>query len=354
MTDLSLLMRVLLDMKFSVTNSCFSPSRVVCSVVALVSSLCSSVLFADILSSMEPQTLEPGDLLTFPIDFNPVEGKRIELRLENSPTNARLIVDRQGRLQIIWQSPPSLETEVNMNIVAKDADTGEILDARVLLVRAQASVATDISNTLPFGPFADQTLTSGEEWEWIFSLNPSKIRLSAGGLPPGAMFMHDLQKGYVFRWTPTLEQQGKYEISFQAVNRAERSNSAQAGMVITVQAPAKADTFQDPDTPKIPPLANQVVSAGRMISFKVSPSTDDGSVPVLLVDRVPRTASFDANKDGSRTFFWQTGERDQGEHVFRFTAVNPREPSLRSYRDVLIIVGDPTRNQTAPQANTSE
>ena len=124
-------------------------------------------------------------------------------------------------------------------------------------------------------------------------------------------------------------------------------------MLLTVEPPPKPDTFQDPDVPKIPPLANQVVSAGRIVSFRVSPSSEDGSVPVLLVDRIPRDASFDSNEDGSRTFFWQTGERDQGEHVFRFTAVNPREPNLRSYRDVLIIVGDPTRNKTEPQANTS-
>jgi len=322
-------------MKSSVAKSCYLPQRVLASVVSFASMLLVSPSFADILAPIEPQTVEPGDLLTFPIDFTPVAGQRIELRLENSPSNAKLLVDREGRLQVIWQSPPSLETEVDMNIVARDVDSGAILDSRVLLVRAQASVATDVSNTLPLGPFEEQNLTSGEEWEWIFTLNPSTIQLSA-------------------RWTPTEEQQGRYEINFQAVDRAERSSNAQAGMLLTVKAPPEPDTFQDPDVPKIPSLANQVVSAGRMVSFRVSPSSEDGSVPVLLVDRVPRDASFDANQDGSRTFFWQTGERDQGEHVFRFTAVNPREPNLRSYRDVLIIVGDPTRNQTAPQAKTSE
>jgi len=341
-------------MNLSVAKSCFLPLRVLASVVAFTSMLLVSTSFADILAPIEPQTVEPGDLLTFPIDFTPAEGQRIELRLENSPSNARLLVDREGRLQVIWQSPPSLETEVDMNIVARDVDSGAVLDSRVLLVRARSSVATDIPDTLPFGPFDEQSLKSGEEWEWIFTVNPSTIQLSAGGLPPGAMFMHDFQKGYVFRWTPTASQHGRYEVNFQAVERAERSSSAQAGMLLTVKAPPTPDTFQDPDVPKIPPLANQVVSAGRMVSFRVSPSSEDGSVPVLLVDRVPRTASFDSNKDGSRTFFWQTGERDQGEHVFRFTAVNPREPNLRSYRDVLIIVGDPTRNQTAPQAKTSE
>jgi len=257
-------------MTSSVAKSCFLPSRVLASVAAVVSILIASASFADILAPIEPQTLEPGDLLTYPIDFTPVEGKRIELRLESSPSNARLLVDREGRLQVLWQSPPSLETEVDMNIVARDVDTGAILDSRVLLVRAQASVTTEVTESLPFGPFEEQKLNSGEEWEWIFTLNPSTIQLSAGGLPPGAMFMHDLQKGYVFRWTPTAEQHGRYEISFQAVERAERSSNAQAGMLLTVEPPPKPDTFQDPDVPKIPPLANQVVSAGRIVSFRVS------------------------------------------------------------------------------------
>ncbi len=311
--------------------------------------MCLGFARAEILSPMEPQALEPGDLLSYPIDFNTVSGQRVELKLENSPEDARLSVDREGRLMILWQSPLVLPSEVHINVVARNIDTGKKLESRVLIVRAAGPTPADIPTGVTLGPFDEQALLAGDVWEWIFNIDPNEILLSAGGLPPGAMFLHDHNNGYVLRWTPEVVQQGRYEVSLSAVDRRERSRTGVANMLLEVTPKPEVDTFVDPDIPTIPPLANQVVSAGRIVSFKVHPKAEDGTVPVLLVDRIPRDASFDGNEDGSRTFFWQTGDRDQGEHVFRFTAVNPREPDLRSFRDVLIIVGDPSRNKTAPQ-----
>lgn len=323
------------------------PIRILCAFQAMC--LCLGVARAGILSPMEPQVLEPGDLLSYPIEFKPATGQRVELKLENSPEDARLSVDREGRLLILWQSPSVLPSEVHINLVARNIDTGTKLESRVLIVRAAGPAITEVSSRVTLGPFDEQSLLAGDVWEWIFNIDPTEIQLSAGGLPPGAMFLHDHDNGYVLKWTPETVQQGRYEISLMAVDRRERTRTGVANMLLEVTPKPEVDTFIDPDTPTIPPLANQVVSAGRVVSFKVHPKAEDGTVPVLLVDRIPRDASFDGNEDGSRTFFWQTGDRDQGEHVFRFTAVNPREPELRSFRDVLIIVGDPSRNKTAPQ-----
>ncbi len=317
--------------------------------VAQAALLSPGVAHAQILSPMEPQALEPGDFLSYPIEFQPLPGIRIEFRLENSPKDARLTVDPSGQLLVVWQSPSELPSEVHIYLVARNVDTGKKLESRALLVRTARPIVADIPAGVTLGPFDEQALMAGDVWEWKFNIDPNEIQLSAGGLPPGAMFMHDQNEGYVLSWTPESVQQGRYEISLQAIDRRERSRTGIANMLLEVSPEPPVDTFVDPDIPTIPTLANQVVSAGRIVSFKVSPKAEDGTVPVLLVDRIPRDASFDGNEDGSRTFYWQTGDRDQGEHVFRFTAVNPREPNLRSFRDVLIIVGDPSRNKTAPQ-----
>lgn len=317
--------------------------------IAISSLLAPVMASAEILSPMEPQSLEPGDLLSYPMNFNRLPGTRLQLRVESGPYGARLTVDPAGQVLIIWQSPTELPAEVNIDLVARDVDTGQKIESRVLLVRAAGpSIEADTAQ-LALGPFEEQEFTAGDSWEWVVAVDTNTVELSAGGLPPGAMFMNDPDKGYVIRWTPKLEQQGRYEVSLQAVDRYDRAKVTNSSIILQVNAPLVPDTFEDPDIPTILPLANQVVSAGRIVSFKVKSTAEDGTVPVMLVDRIPRDASFDGNDDGSRTFFWQTGDRDQGEHVFRFTAVNPREPNLRSYQDVLIIVGDPTRNKTAPQ-----
>lgn len=317
--------------------------------VAVAILLAPAFVNAEILSPMRPQSLAPGDFLSYPVTFTQIEGVRLQLRVENGPDGARLTVDPTGQLRIIWQAPAGMPTEVNINLVARNIDTDEKLESRVLLVRAVESSPEVEKPIVLLGPFEEQEFAAGDAWEWIFAVDPDAVLLSAGGLPPGAMFMNDADKGYVIRWTPGLEQQGRYEVNLQAIDRVDRSQATQSSMLLQVKPPIVPDTFVDPDIPTILLLANQVVSAGRIVSFKVKSTAEDGTVPVLLVDRIPRDASFDGNDDGSRTFFWQTGDRDQGEHVFRFTAVNPREPNLRSYRDVMIIVGDPSRNKTAPQ-----
>lgn len=319
------------------------------SALAIVTLLAPAFAGADILPPLRPQSIKPGDFLSYPVSYNPVAGVRLHLRVENGPDGARMTVDPTGQARIIWQSPADFSAEANIGLVVRNSDTGEKLESRVLLIRAAEPIVESKTTSVSLGPFETQDFIAGEQWEWVFNVDPAKIQLSAGGLPPGAMFINDPNKGYLFRWTPTLEQHGLYEVNLEAVNRYDRDTVTNSSIKLQVNLPVVPGSSDNPHIPKILPLANQVVSAGRIISFKVSSVAEDGTVPVLLVDRIPRDASFDGNENGSRTFFWQTGDRDQGEHVFRFTAVNPREPELRSYKDVLIVVGDPTRNKTAPQ-----
>ena len=387
-----------------------STARTRLSTVAVAVLLAPAYVSADILQPMVPEALEPGDFLSYPVQFKSLVGKRVQLRVENGPENARLTVESTGQLRIVWQSPREMRPSTNIYVVARDVDTGQRLESKVLMVTAaepmsevepresslvepnesvivgprepsvkepveslssetrapsiiapsenldkepRETVVTESNNKIPnnslMDPVPEQEIEAEVEWEWIFELDPGSVELSAGGLPPGAMFMNDAEKGYVIRWTPTLQQQGRYEVSLQVVDRLNRSNSNNSSMRLEVKPKVIPTDFEDPDTPKILPIANQVVSAGRIISFKVDSTAEEGTKPVLIVDRIPRDASFDANDDGSRTFYWQTGDRDQGEHLFRFTAVNPREPNLRSFKDVLIVVGDPTRNKTEPQ-----
>jgi len=116
--------------------------------------------------------------------------------------------------------------------------------------------------------------------------------------------------------------------------------------------PEAAEDSGPPDAslqaPGFEPLSNPIVSAGRPVVFTVRPVLPDGQRAVVQIDRLPRTARFDEAEDGSRTFHWLTGERDQGEHLFRLTAVNLEDAALRDTTEIVVIVGDPTRSKSAP------
>lgn len=100
--------------------------------------------------------------------------------------------------------------------------------------------------------------------------------------------------------------------------------------------------------PTIAPPAAQIVSTGRTVSYRVVATLEDGRVPLMEIDRLPLNASFDPNPDGSHTFFWPTGNADQGEHRFRVTARDPWNRTSGTSADLLIVVGDPTRSKTEP------
>lgn len=184
-----------------------------------------------------------------------------------------------------------------------------------------------------------------------------RIEIRLGAAPEGAKLLLndegqlqlDWQTGIGLPVATRIELQvrdvdsGEYQESvFVVVQRAGASDSAPAG-----EPQAAIDgRVEAPDFNRIP---NQVVNAGRIITLKVAASLSGPINAVLQVDRLPRHASFEANGDGSRTFRWETDDKDEGEHLFRFTAFNPRSPEHRTAQEVLIVVGDPTKSVTFPE-----
>jgi len=95
-------------------------------------------------------------------------------------------------------------------------------------------------------------------------------------------------------------------------------------------------------------IATHIISVGRTLRVRVAPELDNDLPPIIQIDRLPANASFDVNEDGSRTFFWPTGESDQGQHRFRFTAIHPDDASLKVSQELTVYIGDSTKQISAP------
>jgi len=112
---------------------------------------------------------------------------------------------------------------------------------------------------------------------------------------------------------------------------------------------ASSESELELQEPYIEPLAVALVSAGQIAKFKVIPRMPDQSFATLHIDRLPKGASFEDNEDGTRTFFWQTTLSDQGEHIFRFTAIHSENPNKRVSAETSVIVGDPSAEGSRPK-----
>ncbi|NND92937.1 MAG: hypothetical protein HKN42_18920 [Granulosicoccus sp.] len=312
-----------------------------------------------ILDYLEPVTLDAGERMQQALPRLANDGIRVEILLGTAPQGARLVVDDSGRMLVDWQSGPDMAKETLIELLVRNADSGELLETRYLLVRREPKPVTQpvVSAALPplLGPYEHQFLQAGIQWRFLLRPDASDsdtVEVMAGELPDGAMLVKESAGGYQILWTPADNQLGTRRIVLRANDRARPGTVGEATLLVSVEARDKAPQRPRPPStelmPRIDPLANQVISAGRVVSMRVTASIADGTAPVLQVDRLPRNASFDINDDGSRTFYWQTGDRDQGEHLYRFIAINPDNTRLRSWREVLIVVGDPSRNRTLP------
>lgn len=121
-----------------------------------------------------------------------------------------------------------------------------------------------------------------------------------------------------------------------------------AGSQATTESPPEIASANEKATISLYPIANQIISSGRAVSIRLNATSSDGEDPLISLDRVPRNATFDKNVLGSYTFFWQTGDRDQGEHVFRVTAKHPSVSGVVATDYLTVVVGDPTRGITLP------
>ncbi|MFK7856614.1 MAG: hypothetical protein AB8B79_21035 [Granulosicoccus sp.] len=317
---------------------------------------------ARFLAPSEPVVLAAGSLLTHSVDWQQEPGMRIEIKLSEAPKGARLLVNSSGELYISWQTDLDMPQKSTFQLVARNIDTGQQLDTRELLVMRegglQSSNAEIVAAPIPprFSGFAQQDLQIGVPWQ--LNINPEgpgdkQLRILAKGLPKGAVMSLAPDGSYDIDWTPAVGQQGRRRVILRAFYAENPDVFTEQPLLMSVKA--KPDPVEKPDnkarnrqTPRIAPLVSQIISAGRVVSFPVTTSIAGGGKVILQVDRLPRNASFDENKDGSRSFYWQTSDKDQGEHLFRFTAIHPRYSDLRAWREVLIVIGDPSRSSTSP------
>lgn len=182
-----------------------------------------------------------------------------------------------------------------------------------------------------------------------------RVQIALGEAPPGVRLIVDEAGELRVDWQtgPELASETRIEILLSDVDTGELLENREM-MIRRVEPAMVPATPVAPEpvsdaVPQLAELANQVVSAGFVVSLRVYATLPEASEPVVRVDRLPGRASFDGNADGSRTFYWRTDTKDEGEHVFRFTAINPEDTRLRASREVMIVVGDPSKNTTRPE-----
>lgn len=343
------------------------------------------------------QSVVPGETFVYKVELTGNDSPAPIIRMINAPLGASLDDNQDGSRTFRWRAPVNMSKETVVLIQATDPRNSRVLSTQRLILRpsepdvksnpsAGSVVVFNSAPTLP--EIAKQSLIVSRDYQLYIRPDVAEGRateLNAQSLPNGASLDDAFGASRVLHWRPSADQVGEHTIVFRVSDAQDPTLSTERSIVFEVSmqdeslstdtlessevqpepqselqadietdSPVESELAASDDQPFFDPISSQVVSAGKRVNFLVRPRMPDQSSAILHVDRLPPTASFADNHDGTRTFDWLTTEADQGEHVFRFTAIHHQNVNQRVTTEVLIIVGDPAAPGSQPDEVTGD
>ena len=283
--------------------------------------------------------------------------RRLQWRPDSSQTGNTVIV-----LQAVDGADPSLRANQRLEITVRAASSGSaaLVPSQTQPVAGFVATPGAGSDRLRFDPqtpLSDRSVNVGETLSVVvraFSDN-GVPGLALRSAPAGSRFTDNGDGTRTFSWTPSGGEQGVRQVVIEAQHPSDGSLRLTQEFSINIGGPATLNLSPQPSSPGpvavfsdnrpvIQPLADVSVAAGGAVIFRVTPIDPDGTPATLTVDPMPEGSTFNDNRDGTRTFFWQTRDSDSGQHRLTFTAVDGNDPSLSHSESLLINVGNVQAN----------
>ena len=136
--------------------------------------------------------------------------------------------------------------------------------------------------------------------------------LTTSSLPSGATFIDNGNGTGNFSWTPNFIQAGIYNITFYALDGALTDSE-----IVTITV-----TEAGNQTPVMSAIGAQSTTEGVLLSFGLSASDADSTIPAFSASTLPSGASFTDNGDGSATFDWTPDFVQSGIYNVTFYATD--------------------------------
>ena len=213
----------------------------------------------DVFQEFEPKYLVPGEILEQPVVLNRDSGRRLEIKLIDSPPGARLIVTGDGRLMLQWLSMPEMPGMTPLVLQARDIDTQSLVDTGVLVVRnalmpEKSAETVDVhqESTQPpdsfesppsvtLKPIHGQIVSTGKViWlrvEGSSSDNKQPV-IQIDRLPPNATFEKNTQGSYNLYWQTSGRDNGEHLFRLTAHHPDNHAVTASQDLMIVVGDPS--------------------------------------------------------------------------------------------------------------------
>ena len=266
-----------------------------------------------VFDTLSPPNVNEGETLLVRIHAVDPEGTPVILGLEQAILNAAF-VDSGNGAGLLTFMPDYFQAGVDTaRILAIDNGTPRASNLLRLIITVHEKNKAPILN-----PIGNRTVLAGDSLKIRTVATDSTaapggmLFMSALNMPANATFQDSGSGIGKFKFKPTFQQIGSYNVTFVATDNGTPSLAALEQITITVQSTNR--------TPVLNYISPASCNEGDSIKFNVYATDPDGTIPFLRVDTLPKNATFVDSGNGAGTFTFRPNFIQSGLYDLRFTA----------------------------------
>ncbi|UCE65822.1 MAG: hypothetical protein JSU85_13320 [Candidatus Zixiibacteriota bacterium] len=260
-----------------------------------------------VIDPIPPQTVIEGEHLEFVVSASDPDGTTPALQGLNLPPNASFADSGNGNGLFVFD--PDF-TQAGMDSVLFRAFDGELYDSLWVEI-----TVIDFGFPPEIDSIGPQTVTEGEILQILVSASDPDgtiPQLSVEQLPVNAVFEDSLNGRGLLTFTPNYIQSGIDTVLFIATDGA--LSDSEYVEITVIEAGNQPPVLGD--------IGPRSVDEGDALSFAVSASDPDSTIPVLSAVNLPANASFVDNFDGTGWFDFYPDYTQAGVDTVLFIAAD--------------------------------
>jgi len=287
-----------------------------------------------VLAAIGGQSTTENVLLQFTISASDVDGDIPALSTSALPGTAVFVDNLDGTGQLTWTPDFTDAAIYNVTFYATDVAVPTSIDSEVVQIEVleagnQTPVMAAVNDTsIAEGGTLALTITATDADGEIPSL-------SADPLPANAVFVDNADGTGSFTFNPDFTQFGTYNIVFKALDAALEVDSIVVQISVT----------EVNQLPLLAAIGAQTTTEDVLLSFVISATDDDGTIPVLTTSALPGAATFVDSLNGVGLFEWTPTFAEAGSYDVTFYATDADVGTDVDSETVTITVADGA-NQT--------
>ncbi|RKX18902.1 MAG: hypothetical protein DRP35_08550, partial [Candidatus Zixiibacteriota bacterium] len=262
-----------------------------------------------VLAVIGAQQITEGVLLQLNTSATDIDGHIPAMTSSALPGTATYVDNGDGTGQFNW-TPTYVDAGIyNVTFYATDGLVPSLVDSeQVQITILEAGNQTPVLASIGAQGGTENILLSFA----VSATDPDLTTpiLTTSALPTGATFVDNGDGTGQFNWTPDFTQSGTYDITFSASD-----GTLQDDEIVTITINEAGN-----QTPVLATIGAQAGTENILLSFAVSATDVDGTIPALTTSLLPTGATFIDNGDGTGQFDWTPDFTQSGTYDITFSA----------------------------------